>query len=405
MTSQPSMGAVVNSLIGEEGLDTGIHPDAVAHLSNFWERTRALYAPFESNLKSGSSEVYYHEMPGGQYTNLKFQAYSLGLETEWERIKRAYATANRALGNIVKVTPSSKVVGDLAQFMVQNNIETEKLLLEQADQLSFPQSVVEFFQGYIGQPPFGFPEPLRSKIVKDKKVIEGRPGAVMKPLNLFELEARLKERYSATKISSRDVLSAALYPKVFEGYRDFCLRYGELLPLLPTRAFLVPLEEDEELEVDLEKGYTVVLKYKAKGELQPNGKREVYFEVNGLPRVVEVEDRKAVAAAGTKTVIREKANADDLGSVGAPMAGDVVEVSVKPGQLVSAGQQLCVMSAMKMETAIGAPCDGIVKHVAVIKGDTLDAMDLLVQIETASGPSGTRKIRLPSESEANKVAA
>eukprot|EP01025_Chloroclados_australasicus_P027830 TRINITY_DN2754_c0_g1_i6.p1 TRINITY_DN2754_c0_g1~~TRINITY_DN2754_c0_g1_i6.p1 ORF type:complete len:1182 (+),score=199.76 TRINITY_DN2754_c0_g1_i6:462-4007(+) len=397
MTSQPSMGAVVNALRGQEGLDTGIHPDSVAYLSNFWERTRALYAPFESNLKSGSSEVYYHEMPGGQYTNLKFQAYSLGLEAEWERIKSAYATANKALGNIVKVTPSSKVVGDLAQYMVQNNIETGQQLVEQAEKLSFPQSVVEFFQGYIGQPPFGFPEPLRAKIIKDKKVIEGRPGASMKPLNLFELEGRLKERYSGTKITQKDVLSAALYPKVFEGYRDFCLRYGDQVSKLPTRAFLVPLEEDEELEVDLDKGYSVVLKYKAKGELQDNGKREVYFEANGLPRVVEVDDRKAMAAEGAKRAVREKANPDDLGSVGAPMAGDVVEVSVKPGQQVSAGQPICVMSAMKMETAIGAPCDGIVKHVAVIKGDTLDAMDLLVLIETASGPSGTRKIRLSPE--------
>ncbi|GMH36667.1 hypothetical protein BSKO_04540 [Bryopsis sp. KO-2023] len=389
-TSQPSMGAIVAALEGTE-LDTGVNLEHIGGLNQFWEHTRGLYAPFECGLKSTSSDVYSHEMPGGQYTNLKFQATSLGLGDEWDKIKTAYAAANRALGDIVKVTPSSKVVGDLAQFMVQNNLD-EHSLLEQADQLSFPNSVVELLQGYLGQPPNGFPEPLRSRVVKDKKTVVDRPGKSLPPMDLYKLQLQLENKWDANNIDAKNVMSAALYPKVYEDYMKWRQNFGAGVALLPTRAFLAPLKEDEELELELAKGVVATIKYKATGELQPGGKREVFFEANGVPRAVEVVDRKY---ATEKRAIREKAIPGDIGSVGAPMAGDVVEVSVAPGTKVKAGQELVVMSAMKMETAVCAPSEGVVSHVAIDKGDILDAGDLLVKITSssqavvaASAPSG-----------------
>lgn len=380
-TSQPSMGALVHSLAGTE-LDTGINPEELLPLIDYWDLTRAVYSPFDSTLRSPSSEVYYHEMPGGQYTNLKFQTQSLGLGEEWQRVKDAYAAANRALGDIVKVTPSSKVVGDLAQFMVSNGIKDEHALVEKAESLSLPSSVVEFLQGFIGHPVGGFPEPLRSRVVKDKPVVAGRPGASLPSVSLDDLRTALREKHEGCKISFRDVLSAAMYPKVFDEYRSFITNFSSYVERLPTRAFLAPLDVDEEIDVVLAKGNTVSIKYKAKGELQPNGTREVFFEANGIPRVVEVTDRRATTevAAGRRAV-RDKADPADVGSVAAPMAGEVVDIKAEPGAIVEAGQSLVVLSAMKMETSVAAPCSGKIKHVAVIRGDQLDAGDLLVAIE------------------------
>ncbi|KAF5836615.1 carbamoyl-phosphate synthase L chain, ATP binding domain-containing protein [Dunaliella salina] len=266
-TSQPSMGAIVNSLHGTD-LDTGINPMEILPLTHTHKQTRELYRPFESSMKAVTSDVYLHEMPGGQYTNLKIQANSLGLGGDWGKICKSYADANRALGDIVKVTPSSKVVGDLAQFMVQNDLDEESLVAK-ASELSFPSSVVEFFQGYLGQPPGGFPEPLCSRVLKGKPSISGRPGASLPPLNLEALEYQLREKYGA--ITKQDVLSAAMYPKVFDEFKSFQLKYGDLIEKLPTRAFLAPLEEDEEVEVEFAKGVCATIKYKAMGELQPNG--------------------------------------------------------------------------------------------------------------------------------------
>jgi pyruvate carboxylase len=409
LTSQPSMGAIVAALRGGEH-DTGLDPAAVLELSRYWEGTRGLYSQFESGMLFSSSDVYRHEMPGGQYTNLKFQASQVlgkaaagsSPEQQWESVQDAYAAANRALGDIVKVTPSSKVVGDLAQFMVSNGIESEAQLVERAGDLSFPASVIEFFQGYLGQPPFGWPEPLRSAVLKGRPVVEGRPGASLPPLNLDALLNRLRDKYpasdGASAITHRDVLSAALYPQVFDEYRAFCLRYSDSVERLPTPAFLSPLKEDDEVTIALGRGVETHVRFKAVGELQQTGKRDVYFEVNGVPRVVEVEDTRAAAAAAeggaaggprAARATREKADVGLLGSVGAPMAGSVVEVSVKPGQEVAAGAQLAVLSAMKMETAVCAPVAGRVAQVAVDKGDEVAAGDLVALIEAAEGADKT----------------
>ena len=381
-TSQPSIGAVLNSVAGTD-LDTGMDIEEVLKLNLFWEQTRGLYSPYESGIKSGSSDVYIHEMPGGQYTNLKFQAYANGLGSEWDRIKDSYATANRILGDIVKVTPSSKVVGDFAQFLVANNLD-EKSLLEKADTLSFPTSVVEYFQGYLGQPVGGFPEPLRSKVVKGKDIINGRPGASLPELDLSKLQNDLARKHVGRRaITHKDTLAAALYPKVFDEYvvkRDTVGPVG----LLPTKAFLKGLDIDEEIEVTTDRGVSTNIKLKAVGELLPSGSREVFFEVNGIPRVVEIHDRKVLEStkSGAVSTAREKSDPLDEGSIGAPMSGDVVDVLIAPGQKVKAGESLVVLSAMKMETTVASPVSGTLKHVVVVKGDSCAAGDLLCAIDT-----------------------
>jgi pyruvate carboxylase len=384
LTSQPSIGAIIAATQGGR-FDTGLDPAQVLALNSYWEAARGLYAPFESGLKCGGADVYVHEMPGGQYTNLKFQSQSLGLGSSWTQIKEAYAAANRLLGDIVKVTPSSKVAGDLAQFMVQNGLD-EAAVLAQAETLSFPGSVVEYFQGLIGQPVGGFPEPLRTRVLKDKPKVDGRPGATLPPVDLASLKAALKEKHKPYVVSDRDVLSAALYPKVFDDYVNQRKRFSDL-SMLPTRAFLEGLEVDKELRIEVDKGKQLYITLKAIGELLPNGKREVFFDLNGIPRLVEVEDRRAkeqVASGGSSLqAVRERANPDVLGEVGAPMSGAVIEVKVAAGETVKAGQPLVVLSAMKMETVVAAPMAGRLRHVAVVTGDSLAAGDLLLVIEKA----------------------
>lgn len=373
LTSQPSMGAVVAALSGTP-LDTGLSLSTTQGLANYWEQARTLYAPFESGLKSGSSDVYFHEMPGGQYTNLQFQANQLGLAERWPAIKRAYAGANRLLGDIIKVTPSSKVVGDLAQFMVQNDLD-ETQVIEQAETLSFPVSVVEFLRGGLGVPHGGFPELLRERVLRGGETVDGRPGQTLEPLDFDALRKQLREQHGP-HLPEVDVISAALYPKVYAEYREFRERYSDV-SVLPTRHFLAPVEVDEEIAVEIERGKTLIIKLKAIGELNDNGTRLVYFELNGRPRSIRVVDEDAV----TETVVRERAQASELGSIGAPMPGVVLEVHASVGDELAAGDPLVVLSAMKMETVVAAPLDGVVKRVVVSVDDSLSAGDLLLEIE------------------------
>ena len=384
LTSQPSMGAII-AATAKGRYDTGIDMQKAQVLNAYWEQVRGLYNPFESGLKCGGADVYLHEMPGGQYTNLKFQSQSLGLGSSWTQIKESYAAANRLLGDIVKVTPSSKVVGDLAQFMVTNKLD-EAGVLAQADTLSFPGSVVEYFQGLIGQPAGGFPEPLRTKVLKGKPIVEGRPGASLPPVDLGSLRDKLRAKHAPFAISEYDAMSSAMYPKVFDEYVEYRKKFSDL-SVLPTRAFLEGLEVDKEVTILLGQGASTLVTLKAVGELLPNGRREVFFDVDGLPRVTEVEDRRQAAAAaassGAAAGAREKANPEVLGEVGAPMSGAVIEVKVKPGITVAAGQALIVLSAMKMETVVAAPVAGLLRHVSVVTGDNLAAGDLVVVIEPA----------------------
>jgi pyruvate carboxylase len=372
LTSQPAMGAVVAALTGTPR-DTGFDLESLQGLANYWEQARQLYAPFESGLKSGSADVYFHEMPGGQYTNLQFQARELGLADRWPAIKRAYAAANRLLGDLIKVTPSSKVVGDLAQFMVQNDLE-EADVLERADTLNFPVSVVEFLQGHLGEPFGGFPEPLRTRVLGDKPRVEGRPGAELPPVDLVAMRRDLRSKYGP-HLRDTDVLSAALYPKVFAEYREFRETYSDL-SVLPTRLFLAPLEADEEVSVEIERGKTLIIKLRAVGQLDADGTRLVYFELNGRPRSIRVRDE----AAATTKVARDRADPSDPGSIGAPMPGVVIDVRTSAGASVGQGAPLVVLSAMKMETVVASPHAGKVDRVAVAVGDAVAAGDLLVHV-------------------------
>jgi pyruvate carboxylase len=373
LTSQPAMGAIVAALT-ETPRDTGLDLESLQQLANYWEQARQLYAPFESGLKSGSSDVYFHEMPGGQYTNLQFQARQLGLAERWPAIKRSYASANRLLGDIIKVTPSSKVVGDMAQFMVQNDL-TEESVLERAETLSFPRSVVEFLSGHLGQPYGGFPQPLRDRVVRGAVTIEGRPGASLESLDFDALEKKLREDYGP-HIREVDVMSAALYPQVFAEYRDFRDRYADV-SVLPTRQFLAPLSVGEEISVEIERGKTLIIQLKAVGDLGDDGTRLVYFELNGRPRSIRVRDD----AASAEVVERERADPNDPSSVGAPMPGVVLEVRTAVGASIKAGDAVVVLSAMKMETVVGSPVSGKVARLVVAAGDQVSAGDLLMQLE------------------------
>ena len=374
MTSQPSIGAIAANLRGTD-LDTGLDPAQIAPLNTYWENVRSLYAPFESGQLSGSSDVYQHEIPGGQYTNLLFQSKQLGLTEKWPEIKRKYAEANIVLGDIPKVTPSSKVVGDLAQFMVAQNLGAQDIL-EQAETLAFPDSVVNFLRGDIGIPPGGFPEPLRSKVLKGRGIepVEGRPGQFLKDYNFDEERVALEKAYGQKNVCDKDLLSFALYPDVFKNWKEYQTVYGEV-DILPTHLFLNPMNIGQEVELTLGEGRTRVIKLVAIQDVDENGSREVLFEVNGEQHYMSVTDT-SVAAEGA---IREKAGAP--GTVGSPMPGVVVGVLVKPGDIIEEGQTVATLSAMKMETSVPATTSGVVKRVTVNVGDKVDGDDLLVEIE------------------------
>jgi len=374
MTSQPSLGALAATLQGSE-LDTGIRLDHLPKLNSYWEDVRSLYAPFESGQLSGSSDVYYHEIPGGQYTNLLFQSKQLGLSGQWTEIKQKYAQANIVLGDIPKVTPSSKVVGDLAQFMVAQGLEPEDVL-EQADTLAFPDSVINYLRGEIGIPPGGFPEPLRSKVLKSRGLdaVDGRPGKSLAPYDFAKEFEYLANRFGESNVDEKDQLSYALYPSVYVDWKEFQATYGEVANL-PTHLFLNPMKPGDEVEVELGVGKMLIVKLVSIQDLREDGTRLVIFEVNGEPWYMPITD---TLTEGERTV-QEKAK--EPGDVGAPMSGVVVGIKVKAGNLVKEGETVATLSAMKMETSIPAPKSGTVKRVVVTVGAKVDGDDLIMEIE------------------------
>lgn len=375
MTSQPSLGAIAANLRGTD-LATGLDPVKLGPLNTYWEEVRSLYAPFESGQLSGSSDVYLHEIPGGQYTNLLFQSKQLGLADKWPQIKNKYAEANAILGDIPKVTPSSKVVGDLAQFMVVQNLEAQSVL-DQAETLAFPDSVVNFLKGDIGVPPGGFPEPLRSKVLAGRGLVgvEGRPGASLADYDFDKEREQLVKRYGAKNIDEKDLLSYALYPKVYEEWKEFEAVYGDV-GNLPTHVFLNPMLEGDEVEVKIGDGKVLIVKLVAIQRTKEDASRVVIFEVNGEQWYIPVTDLSTESAG----MAREKAKSG-TGDVGSPMSGVLVGLKVKVGDKVEEGETLATLSAMKMETSIPATKSGVVKRVVVNVGDKVDGDDLLMEIE------------------------
>ncbi|KAJ3260755.1 pyruvate carboxylase [Boothiomyces macroporosus] len=383
LTSQPSLGAITSALEGTP-LDTGINEDDVLAINSYWEQIRLLYSCFDPNVKSSDSGVYLHEMPGGQYTNLLFQSQQLGLGNEWIAIKKAYQVANKLCGDITKVTPSSKVVGDFAQFMVSQKL-SEQDVIEKADILSFPQSVLEYYQGYLGQPPFGFPEDLRNKILSARNLpkIQGRPGKSLPPFDFKELKANLEETYGLSNFNEYDLLSAALYPKVFEEYKEKIDTYGDL-SALPTRWFLTPLKVGQEFTFDIALGRTLIVKLVAIGPLnEETSTRDIYFTLNGEARLVNIVDTvtNANKPGAAKLATRPKADPKVKGEVGAPMSGIVVELRVSEGNVVKVGDPIAVMSAMKMETIVTATMAGKIGQIHVAVKDSLSADDLIAVIK------------------------
>jgi pyruvate carboxylase len=378
-TSQPSMGAIVTSLEGTEH-DTGLDNRALAAINEYWEECRSMYSPFESGQLSGDSDIRNTEIPGGQYTNLLYQSKQLGLAGSWGAIKKAYESANRILGDIVKVTPSSKVVGDLAQFMVANKL-TEAQVLAQASTLSFPASVIDYLQGGLGIPAGGFPEPFRSHVLKGRKLpngkdrYDGRPGAELAPLDFAKVEKECRDKYGET-IRDVDVLSHVMYPQVFADWMRFSNVYGDV-SVIPTRYFVTPMKVGEEISFELERGKTLYVKLKAIGPADDHGHREVQWEMNGESRIIRVVDK----ASGKKVAQRPKADKNNVNQVGAPMPGMVVDVRTTVGATVNAGQPLAVLNAMKMETVVASPKAGTVASINVKIGETIEQGDLVVELK------------------------
>ncbi|EKV15766.1 Pyruvate carboxylase, putative [Penicillium digitatum] len=375
MTSQPSIGALLSSLQGTE-YDPQLDLGHVRALDSYWAQLRLLYSPFEAGLTGPDPEVYEHEIPGGQLTNLIFQASHLGLGKQWAETKKAYEVANELLGDIVKVTPSSKVCGDFASWIVSNKLSAQDVL-DRADQLDFPESVLEFFEGLMGQPYGGFPEPLRTKALRGRRKLDKRPGLYLEPMDLIKIKNDIREKFGTA--TECDVASYAMYPKVFEDYRKFVAKFGDL-SVLPTRYFLARPEIGEEFHVELEKGKVLILKLLAIGPLsEQTGQREVFYEVNGEVRQVSVDDQNA----SIENLARAKADPTDSSQVGAPMSGVVVEIRIHDGHEVKKGDPIAVLSAMKMEMVISAPHSGKVSHLQVKEGDSVDGRDLVCRISKA----------------------
>jgi pyruvate carboxylase len=374
MTSQPNLGSIVEALrFGPR--DPGLDPDKLRVLSDYFGQVRHGYAAFESEMRAGASEVYVHGMPGGQYTNLREQARSLGIDdARWHEVARAYAEVNRMFGDIVKVTPSSKVVGDMALLMVTSGLDA-KDVLDPDVEVPFPESVVSFFRGDLGQPYGGFPVALQRKVLKGATPLTSRPGETLQPVDLVRAREELQARIPRP-VTDYDFASWLMYPKVYTDYVADRVRYGDV-SVLPTRTFFYGLAPGEEITVELERGKQLIIRFVTVSDVHDDGTRTVFFELNGQPRPVRVADRSQVA----KRPPRRQAEAGLPGHVGAPMTGTVAPVAVTAGHAVKRGDVLFTLEAMKMETAVRAERDARVIEVLARPGEAVDAKDLLVILE------------------------
>ena len=369
LTAQPNLNALVSTLEGSER-DPLVNAAGLQKLANYWETVRDYYAPFESGLKSGTAEVYHHEIPGGQYSNYKPQVAGLGLIERWDECKEMYHKVNMMFGDIVKVTPSSKVVGDMAMFLVKNNLQPEDVYTSTED-LAFPESVVGMFKGMLGQPYQGWPEELQKIILKGQQPITCRPGELLEPVD-FEEERLILEEKLGHRLDDKALISAILYPNVYPEFDRFRQEYSDI-SVFPTPIFFYGLEPNQETSIEIEPGKTLIIKLNAIGELKEDGTRSVYFELNGNNRSVIVRDQ----SIQNSDAMREKADKGNTSHVGAPMPGKVLKVNVKAGDEVKAGDVLMVTEAMKMETNIKAKADGKVAEVKFKEGDTVEKEDLV----------------------------
>ncbi|ABI65435.1 pyruvate carboxylase [Maricaulis maris MCS10] len=373
LTSQPNLGSIITAL-GDTDRTTGIDPAVIRRFSDYWEDVRTQYAAFEPDLRAGASEVYLHEMPGGQFTNLKEQARSMGLAERWHEVAKMYAAVNMMFGDIVKVTPSSKVVGDMALYMVSSGLTPDDVL-DPDTEINFPESVIGLLRGDLGQPPGGWPPALQAKALKGEKPRTDRPGQHLDPVDFDAVRATIKG-HGGREINDNDVCSAIMYPKVFADYETHRSEFGRV-DRLPTPVFFYGMEPGEEISVEIDRGKSLNIRFMAIGEPNDAGLREVFFELNGQPRVVRVDD-KSVAST---VVVNEKADMANPGHIPAPMPGLIATVAAKEGDTVKAGTLLMTLEAMKMETSITAPQSGTVKRLPISAGAQVDAKDLLAVVE------------------------
>jgi pyruvate carboxylase len=374
-TSQPTLGSIVEALRGD-ARDTGLDVTAIREISNYFEQVRAHYAAFESGLQAPASEVYLHEMPGGQFTNLKAQARSLGLEERWHEVAQTYADVNAMFGDIVKVTPSSKVVGDMALMMVSQGLTRAQV--EDPDvEVVFPESVVDMMRGSLGQPPGGWPKAIQKKVLKGEKPFMDRPGKALVPVDLEATRAEVSALLDGRTVDDEDLNGYLMYPKVFLDYMGRHRAYGPVRTL-PTRTFFYGMEPGEEISAEIDPGKTLEIRMQAVAEMNEDGEVKVFFELNGQPRTIRVMNRLAAA----DKVLRPKAEPGNANHIGAPMPGVVATVAATVGKQVKEGDLLLTIEAMKMETGIHAERDAVVKAVHVQAGGQIDAKDLLIELES-----------------------
>ena len=373
-TSQPNLNSVVAAL-RHTPRDTQVDLEALNECSDYWETVRTYYLPFDSGPKAGSARLYEHEIPGGQFTNLREQAIAMGLGHRWREVERTYAEVNQIFGDIVKVTPSSKVVGDMALFLLANEMKPADLLkLDEKHDVSLPNSVVEMFGGALGVPPGGWPKKVQRIILRGQAPLKGRPSASLSPAKFEEEQAGL-ERKLGHAVQRDVLLSYLLYPEVFFEYDKFRQSYSDV-GVLPTPAFFYGLKPGEEITVEIESGKTMIVKFLTVGEAHPDGTRTLFFELNGQPREVTVRD-KALRVAERS---HPKADVGESGHVGAPTAGLISGIAVQPNHTVERGAKLLTLEAMKMQSNIYAPIAGRITKLLVGPGQHVEAKDLLVVI-------------------------
>ncbi len=371
LTSQPNFNSLVAALQGSER-ENPIDLRSLNEYSNYFEAVREYYYPFESELKAGTAEVYEHEIPGGQYSNLLPQARGLGLEEKFETIKHNYAVVNELFGDIVKVTPSSKVVGDMALFMTSNNLTAEDVL-ERGETLSFPDSVKQLFRGDLGQPYGGFPEKLQKIILKNEKPYTEKPNAHLKPIDFDAELIRLREKFDGD-LTMEDLLSYIMFPKVFADFHSFRKHFGRV-EVLPTPMFYYPMKTNEEMLVNIDSGKNLLIKFRHMGDANEEGFREVFFQINGQTRNIIVKDN---AVQSTKISHAKIVGANDIG---APLQGKLVTILVNEGDKVEKDSPLFVIEAMKMETSICANKSGIVKRVVLGENSMVEQDDCILILE------------------------
>jgi pyruvate carboxylase len=372
-TSQVNLNTLCEALHNQPR-ETFLNSHTLDAVAEYWRGVREFYLPFESVVLPGTADLYNHEMPGGQYTNLFEQARALGMADRWGEICNAYAAVNQMFGDIVKVTPTSKAVGDMALFLVANELSPQDVL-DSSRELAFPESVIDLVSGAMGQPPGGFPEQVKQRILGDRAAFEGRPGATLPPVD-FNAVAESLVPLLGREPSHREVLSSVMYPAVFEGFAKHRREYGDT-SVLPTPVFFYGMQAAEEFGVDIEPGKTLFIKFLATGSPHPDGTRTVFFELNGQPRDVTIDDR-SVESSIQKNIKADSANPTHMA---ASMPGMVVAIAVQAGDKVSKGQKLLVVEAMKMQTTLNSDREGTIGQLLVKAGTQVATGDLLLTIE------------------------